>query len=100
MISAGEVLPAQDVRRRYQSIKSLQTIRPEQRGWTLDVLNIVRRIGRAEFNLADVYEYCAELETLHPNNRHIRDKIRQQLQRLRDLGFLEFSNVGVYRLLR
>jgi type II restriction enzyme len=100
MISAGEVLPAQDVRRRHQSIKSLQTIRPEQRGWTLDVLNIVRRIGRAEFNLADVYEYCAELETLHPNNRHIRDKIRQQLQRLRDLGFLEFSNVGVYRLLR
>ena len=100
MISAGEVLPAQDVRRRYQSIKSLQTIRPEQRGWTLDVLNIVRRIGRTEFNLADVYEYCAELETLHPNNRHIRDKIRQQLHRLRDLGFLEFSNVGVYRMLR
>jgi len=28
------------------------------------------------------------LEKLHPGNRHIRDKIRQQLQVLRDAGLL------------
>jgi len=100
MISAGEILRPQDVRRRYKSIKPLNAIRAEQRGWTLDVLNIVRRIGRREFNLAEVYKHSAELENLHPNNRHTHAKIRQQLHKLRDLGFIEFSNVGAYRLLR
>jgi type II restriction enzyme len=30
------------------------------------------------------------LAKLHPNNTHVRDKIRQQLQILRDLGLLDF----------
>ncbi|HXL22673.1 MAG TPA: hypothetical protein VOA78_09410 [Candidatus Dormibacteraeota bacterium] len=34
----------------------------------------------------------------HPNNAHIRDKIRQQLQLLRDLGLLQFLVPGSYRL--
>ena len=100
MISAGQIQVPQNVRRRYKSVESLKAIRAEQRGWTLDVLNIVRRIGRSEFELAEVYEHTAELESLHPNNKHIHAKIRQQLQRLRDLGFLRFSKLGVYRLLR
>jgi type II restriction enzyme len=100
MISAGEIQLPQNVRRRYKSVESLKAIWAEQRGWTLDVLNIVRRIGRSEFELGEVYEHAAELEALHPNNKHIHAKIRQQLQRLRDLGFLRFSNLGVYRLLR
>ena len=37
------------------------------------------------------------LSRLHPANRHVRDKIRQQLQILRDLGLLEFLGGG-YRL--
>ena len=32
------------------------------------------------------------------DNRHVRDKIRQQLQVLRDLGLLEFRGDGSYRL--
>ena len=35
---------------------------------------------------------------LHPDNRHVRDKIRQQLQVLRDHGYLEFVSRGSYRL--
>jgi len=31
-------------------------------------------------------------------NSHIRDKIRQQLQELRKLGFVEFLGGGRYRL--
>ena len=34
---------------------------------------------------------------LHPDNRHVRDKIRQQLQVLRDLGLVEFLGRGRYR---
>ena len=39
-----------------------------------------------------------ELSKKHPDNRHIKDKIRQQLQVLRDKGYLEFSSRGNYRL--
>jgi Dam-replacing HTH domain len=41
-----------------------------------------------EFTNEDVYAFARELEQLHPGNRHIKDKIRQQLQLLRDTGFL------------
>ena len=34
---------------------------------------------------------------LHPDNRHVLDKIRQQLQVLRDMGFVEFLGRGRYR---
>lgn len=66
--------------------------------WTLDVLNVVRRLGKAEFTLAEVYARESLLARLHPDNLHVRDKIRQQLQRLRDLGLLEFLARGQYRL--
>jgi type II restriction enzyme len=34
---------------------------------------------------------------VHPDNRHVRDKIRQQLHVFRDLGFVEFLGRGRYR---
>jgi type II restriction enzyme len=36
---------------------------------------------------------------LHPLNRNIRPKIRQQLQVMRDHGVLEFLGQGRYRIL-
>lgn len=38
------------------------------------------------------------LAKLHSKNRHVRDKIRQQLQVLRDLGLIDFLGFGSYRL--
>jgi type II restriction enzyme len=38
------------------------------------------------------------LEQLHPDNRHVRDKIRQQLQVLRDAGLLIHVESGRWRL--
>jgi type II restriction enzyme len=48
--------------------------------------------------LADVYAKADYLGQLHRNNSHVRDKIGQQLQVLRDMGILEFSGDGAYRL--
>jgi len=70
----------------------------EQRGWVIDVLKCVERIGAKEFVLADVYKFESELASKHTGNRHVRDKIRQQLQVLRDQGFIEFVGKGQYRL--
>lgn len=69
----------------------------EARGWTLDVMRCIEKLGKSEFTLADIYSYEGELSRLHANNRHIRAKIRQQLQVLRDGGYLEFIGRGEYR---
>jgi len=61
------------------------------------VLNVVRALNKDEFTLQDVYAFAGHLEKLHPANRHVRDKIRQQLQVLRDLGLVEFLGDGRYR---
>ncbi len=86
------------VREQYARLQPLAAMEVEKRGWTLDVLNVVRLLGKSEFDLADVYASEKSLSRLHPDNRHIRDKIRQQLQVLRDLGFLHFLGGGKYRL--
>ncbi|MGC8581819.1 MAG: hypothetical protein ACP5MW_05710, partial [Thermoplasmata archaeon] len=36
----------------------------------------------------------------HPNNKHIKDKIRQQLQILRERGYLEFKGNGKYEKIK
>jgi type II restriction enzyme len=38
------------------------------------------------------------LEKLHPDNQHVNDKIRQQLQILRDAGLLRHIGRGEWRL--
>ena len=70
----------------------------ETRGWTLDVLNVVHSLDKTDFSLADVYAHEHELAELHPKNAHIRPKIRQQLQILRDLRLLDFLSPASYRL--
>jgi type II restriction enzyme len=87
------------VRRQYTRVKPLAKLDVEQRGWTLDVLNVVRSLGTDRFSLSDVYRHVGALSRLHPRNRHVRDKIRQQLQVLRDLGLLTFLGGGQYRIL-
>lgn len=68
------------------------------KGWILDIMNCIDKIGEEEFSLSDVYAFEAVLKQKHPNNKHIKDKIRQQLQFLRDKGYLDFVARGKYRL--
>jgi len=68
------------------------------KGWLLDVMMCVDKLGRKDFTLDEVYMFENELSKKHPDNRHIKDKIRQQLQVLRDGGYLEFTSRGNYRL--
>lgn len=68
------------------------------RGWLVEVMNAVESLGRAAFTLDDVYGQEARLQALYPANRNVRPKIRQQLQVLRDRGYLEFVGGGAYRV--
>ena len=68
------------------------------KGWLLDIMRSIERLGRLEFTLDDVYSFENELSMLHPENKHVKDKIRQQLQVLRDKGYLHFLGGGRYQL--
>ena len=70
----------------------------EGRGWLVEVMKCVETIGKKEFGLDDVYAFETQLSEIYPNNRHVKQKIRQQLQVLRDRGYLDFVSRGYYRL--
>jgi type II restriction enzyme len=86
------------IRQRYNSLRPLKSLCVKKRGWTLDVLNGIRSLGKKEFSLADAYTLERELQKLHPANRNVQPKIRQQLQELRDLGVLHFLGHGNYEI--
>ncbi len=70
---------------------------PKAKGWTLDVLKCIDRIDAIEFSLDEVYKFETELKLNHPENNFVKDKIRQQLQVLRDKNIIEFVSKGKYR---
>jgi type II restriction enzyme len=98
VIVDGVALPRKQVRQQYARIRPLASLKTKQRGWTLDVLNAVRALGKKRFSLDEIYALEGPLSRLHPANRNIQPKIRQQLQILRDLGLLDFLGSGEYRL--
>jgi len=55
-------------------------------------------MDKEEFTLSELYSYREELARLHPKNRNIEAKIRQQLQLLRDRGVIEFLGKGRYAI--
>ena len=82
----------------WQSTLFLRDQNPDTRGWLIDVMRCVESIGRPEFSLDDVYAFEEKLSRLYPGNRNVKPKIRQQLQFLRDRGYLDFVSRGYYRL--
>lgn len=92
------VLPHQAVLEGWQKTLFLkEEPKVQERGWTIDVMNCIERLSKKEFSLTEVYDFVNELHRKHPRNLHIRDKIRQQLQILRDSSYLEFLGRGKYR---
>jgi type II restriction enzyme len=78
VVNEGTPQTSQQVRASYNRLRPLEKLQVEKRGWTLDVLQVVQSLGKLEFTLADVYAHAGALAKLHPNNAHVRDKIRQQ----------------------
>jgi type II restriction enzyme len=98
LVADGVIANVRQVRKRFEQIRPLSKLRVETRGWTFDVLNAIHRLNKPEFALSDVYAFERALSVAYPENRNVRPKIRQQLQKLRDLKFIEFISPGHYRL--
>ena len=98
IVKDGQPVNEEQVRKDLKTAEMLSVANLEARGWLLDMLKCVNEIKSEEFRLRDFYErFENRLQALHPDNHHVRDKIRQQLQELRDRGIIEFVTRGVYR---
>jgi type II restriction enzyme len=100
IVKDGYEVPKNEVRKAWKRFLFLSEQTIYSRGWLSDVLTCVRKLDQETFNLADMYEFEDQLAKLHPRNKHIRPKIRQQLQVLRDRDIIEFLNRGNYRIIK
>lgn len=98
LVRGGQLSPKETVLDQWRSTLFLREESVDRRGWLIEVMKCVELIGRPEFTIDDAYAFEGRLSQLYPGNNNVRPKIRQQLQVLRDQGYLEFVGRGSYRL--
>jgi type II restriction enzyme len=98
LIANRQIFSPKAVRSDLQQLSVLQKGKFESRGWKLEILRVVTSLGKAEFTNHDVYAHESELAAIFPHNSNIQEKIRQQLQYLRNSGFLEHVSSGHWKV--
>ena len=88
----------EEVRALYGSTAFLAGQSVRRRGWLVSIMACIEELPDRRFSLADLYRFVPRLRAQFPRNQHIEEKIRQQLQVLRDSGYLIFERRGIYRL--
>ncbi|QEY24950.1 DpnI domain-containing protein [Neisseria animalis] len=96
LLDENGAVSQEQVLRQWRETLFLRTQRNEAKGWLLAVMKCID-ILPPQFTLAQMYAFEAHLQSRFPNNHHVKDKIRQQLQILRDHGIIEFCARGQYR---
>lgn len=97
IVRHGEFLPKTAVLAKWKDTAFLWSKTGEARGWLVEVMRCVELIGKESFSLDEVYAFEERLRAIYPGNQHVREKIRQQLQVLRNSGFIIFEGGGQYR---
>lgn len=97
IVSNGETADKNEIVDSYNRTKRLQVSNIESRGWLMDILNCVNKIKNDDFCLSDIYEFADLLQYKYPRNNNVKAKIRQQLQILRNMGFIDFLGNGHYK---
>lgn len=99
-IEDGKEVSKKQVLEKWQRTIFLKQIKKvDAKGWILDIMNCIDSLNKKAFSLNEIYAFEADLKIIHPENKHIKDKIRQQLQFLRDKRYLKFVGQGYYRLI-
>lgn len=99
LIKNSEIISQEKVQEKWSSTGFLKSKNLQSRGWILDIMNCIDKIKKETFSLNEMYTFEESLKIKYPDNNHIKDKIRQQLQFLRDKGLIEFNGRGIYRKL-
>ncbi len=98
IVGNGQEVPKHIVRDIWKQFSFLRDQSLHSRGWLSDVLACVRELESETFSLSDMYTFETRLAKLHPINKHVHPKIRQQLQVLRNNDIIEFLGKGTYRI--
>jgi len=96
LIKNKKIINKEEIQRVWDKMLFLSSKDIESRGWTSDVLKVVENLTE-NFSLKDIYKYENYFKQLHPKNKNIRPKIRQQLQILRDNSIVFFLGKGKYK---
>jgi type II restriction enzyme len=99
IVRKGQPNDSKLVRKAFQRFSQLKNIEPRSRGWTTLTLRVIRALENGTFTLDSLYAKEGLFAEVYPGNNNIRAKIRQQLQVLRDLGYVAFHGKGTYGLL-
>ena len=97
LIKDTKIIARETVKEVFNKTLFLRTKDNESKGWILDLMHCVDSIQKEDFTLEEVYKFEERLKLKYPNNNFIKDKIRQQLQILRDKNIIEFVGRGKYK---
>jgi len=97
VVQKGIMVPREQVLQQWKQTLFLRNQPAETRGWLIEVMKCVDMFGHREFGLDEIYAFEPALARLYPGNNNVKPKIRQQLQVLRDVGYLQFVSKGRYR---
>jgi type II restriction enzyme len=98
IVRNGVALPKNEVLEQWQRTRFLRDVSQVKRSWLVEIMKCVDILQATEFSLSEMYACESHLALLFPGNSNVRPKIRQQLQLLRDNGYLDFIGRGRYRL--
>lgn len=92
-----EILNDENIEEKFDG--GIDSIKANLTSWKKDVFECLLKLDNDVFFISEVYSFEKELQRLHPDNRNIEPKIRQQLQYLRNIGLIEFIRPGLYKKL-
>ncbi|MCF7520917.1 restriction endonuclease [Neisseria sp. ZJ106] len=96
LVDQARMIDPGKVRQQWQSHLFMRQQQSKSKGWLLAIMKCIDQLPE-QFDLRQMYVFEQALLRQFPENRHIKEKIRQQLQILRNHGVIEFSNRGKYR---
>ncbi len=90
---SSEALKERRTENRIKDLKERERILPKPKPGGTELLGwqklVYEKLPGGTFQTGAMYIYEKEFQQFYPENRHIRDKVRQILQQLRDLGLLK-----------
>ncbi len=100
LIKNSEIINKNDVIEKFNQTIFLKKNNAESKSWIFDIMNIIDKLNKEEFELSELYAFEEYFKLRHPNNNNIKARIRRELQILRDNNYLNFVKRGKYRLKR
>lgn len=97
LVNNSEIINKDLVIQKWKETDFLKNTNQKSKGWLIDILKCIDLIPGQTFRLENIYKFEPLLKLKYPNNNFIKDKIRQQLQVLRDKGVVDFISRGYYK---